>query len=115
LRTASFCEGRDGEEQAAALAVETGLLSGDRYVLAGETGNDAIHFSAKASLWEGSNVRPDRRLVQRSFFHARRQDAGCVSFPLNVANGAMCSTQVSKSCADAFSEHADSGEEFDGM
>jgi hypothetical protein len=46
---------------------------------------------------------------------ARRQDCGCVSFPLNVADGAILDAQVSEPGSQPFSEHADAGKQLDGM
>jgi hypothetical protein len=46
---------------------------------------------------------------------ARRQDCGCVSFPLNVADGAILDAQVSEPGSQPLSEHADAGKQLDGM
>lgn len=104
----------DFEEQAGSAPVEPGALAGDGEVLARESGNDAIHAATPASSVEGGNVGPDRCRIQAAFFHARNQDGGCVSFPLNVAYGAMRDAQVFEPGSQSFVEHADAGKQADG-
>lgn len=106
-RTAIGCDSGDLEEQAAALSVESGATTGDRQVLAGESGNDAIHFSMPSRCVEGGNVGPDRCRIHAAFLHARDHDAGCVSFPLNVADCAIRDAQVGEPGSQSFAEHAD--------
>lgn len=48
--------------------------------------NDASHFSAPRAAVEGSNVRPDRSLVQIPFAHSRRKDERCRDLPLHVTD-----------------------------
>lgn len=47
--------------------------------------------------------------------NARCHDCGCVSFPLNVADGAMRDAQVGEPGSHSFAEHPDAGAQFDGM
>lgn len=105
----------DVEEESGPAPVQTGASSGQREVLTRETGSDAIHAATPASAVEGEQVGPDRCLIQRAFLHARDQDAGCVSFPLNVDDGAMRDAQVLEPGSQSFSEHADAGAKFDGV
>jgi len=88
-------------------------VAGDRQVLAGESGNDAIHLSTPSRCVEGGHVGPDRRSIHGAFFHARDHDAGGVSFPLNVADGAIRDAQVGEPGSQSLAEHADAGEQFD--
>lgn len=112
-RTAIVRNSGDFEEQAASLAVESGAAAGDRQILAGESGSDAIHFSTPSRCVEGGDVGPDRCRIHAAFFHARDHDAGCVSFPLNVADGAIRDAQVGEPGSQSFAEHADAGEQLD--
>jgi hypothetical protein len=82
--------------------------------LAREARNDSVHRSTKASAIEGEKVGPDRCRIQAAFFHARDQDCSCVSFPLNVADGAMRDAQVSEPGSQSLSKHADTCADFDG-
>ena len=50
--------------------------------------SDAIHPATPRSSVEGSQISPDRCLVQVPFFHSRRQDCGGIGFPLHVTDGA---------------------------
>jgi hypothetical protein len=114
-RTAVVSDVNDPEEEAGALAVKPSTATCKAEVLAGETCSDAIHCTAPCSSVEGEHVGPDRSRVQASFFDARRQDAGSVSFPLNVADGASLDAQMSEPGSQSFSEHAHSGAQLDGM
>jgi len=114
-RTAIVGNVDDAEEEPGALAVEPSTAACKAEVLAGETCSDAIHCAVPRSSVEGEHVGPDRSRVQASFFDARRQDAGSVSFPLNVADGASLDAQMSEPGSQSLSEHAHSGAEFDGM
>ena len=84
-RTAIFGNSQDFKEEPRPCAVKPSPAASDEEVLARESGNDAIHFSKPSASVEGANVGPDRCRIQAAFFHARRQDAGSVCFPLNVA------------------------------
>jgi hypothetical protein len=37
---------------------------------------------------EGSKIRPNRRFIQGTFFHARCKELGSVGFPLNATDDA---------------------------
>jgi hypothetical protein len=104
----------DVEEQPASLAVEPGPSSSDRDVLARESGNDAIHLSAKPAAWEGEQVRPDRRRIDRSCFHKRGKLGGSRGFPFHVANGAVLDAEKAECGSHTLSEHSDAGTQFDG-
>jgi hypothetical protein len=114
-RTAIGSDSRDLEEEPGALAIEPCAPASDREVLAREAGNDAIHSATPSCSVEGANVGPDRSRIHGAFFHARGQNCGSVSFPLNVANGAMRDTQVGEPGSQSFVKHADAAEEADGM
>jgi hypothetical protein len=114
-RTASVGVVQDVEEEPGARTIEANPSAGDTEVLARESRNDEIHASTPASSVEGEKVGPDRRCIQGAFFHARDQDSGCVSFPLNVADGAMREAQELEPGSQSFSKHADPGTELDGM
>lgn len=81
-------ESDDLKEQSAPLSRDSRLSAGNAEVLAGKPANESSHAATKESAWEGDNVRPDRRLLQPSVFHASRQDCGRRSFPLHVADAA---------------------------
>jgi hypothetical protein len=83
--------------------------------LAWETGNDAMNSSAPSCAVEGEKVRPDRRFIKRSRFHKRGKLSGCTGFPLHVTNGSMLASEILECGPDTFSEHSDSGTQFDGM
>jgi hypothetical protein len=77
--------------------------------------NDAIHESAPRCAVERDKVRPDRRFIERSFFHKRGKLAGCTGFPLHVTNGSMLVSEILECGTNTFSEHPDSGTQLDGM
>lgn len=115
LRAAITGDAQDLEEKPGSGAVKACAQAGNRQVLARESRNDAIHGSSPSSSVEGANVAPDRSRIQAAFLNARRQDCGRVSLPLNVADGAILDAQVSEPGSQSFSEHADTGKQFDGM
>lgn len=114
-RTAITGNADDFKEQPAALAIKPGAASCKAEVLAREARNDAIHGSSPASSVEGGDVAPDRCCIQAAFLHASRQDAGRVSFPFNVSDGASRDAQVSEPGSQSFAKLADAGKQFDGM
>ncbi len=114
-RTASVGVVQDVEEEAGARAIEANPAAGDAEVLARESRNDEIQASTPASSVEGEKVGPDRRCIQGAFFHARDQDCGCVSFPLNVADSAMRDAQELEPGSQSLTKHSDAGTEFDGV
>jgi len=61
--------------------------SGDGKGLTGIARSDDIHDSTPRACVEGSEVVPDRSLVQRAVLHTRDQRRGCKGFPLHVADG----------------------------
>lgn len=61
-------------------------LSGDAVSLAGITGSDAMNSATPRSSVEGGKVRPDRRRIQVSRFHATNQRRSCCGFPLHVSD-----------------------------
>ena len=114
-RTAIGGDADDFEEQAGSLAVQPSTLARNTEVLAGEAGNDAIHSAMPRCSVEGAYVGPHRSAIQASFFHARRQNCGCVRFDLNVAYGAMRDTQVGEPGSQSLVQHSDPAEQADGM
>jgi hypothetical protein len=112
-RTAIGRDADDFEEKPAALAVKPGAPTRNGQVLTGESGNDAIHLAAPCASVEGADIGPDRSRIHRAFFHARDHDCGGVSFPLNVANGAIRDAQVGEPGSQSLVEHSDAREEGD--
>lgn len=106
-RIAIGCDPDDLEEQAGSSAVKAGTFPGDGQVLARESGNDAIHAATPRRCVECGNVGPDRCRIQAALFHARNQDCGGMSFPFNVANGAMRDAHVFEPGSQSFVEHSD--------
>lgn len=72
------------EEEAAALTVEPGLLSGDREVLARCAASDAIHDATPRAAIEGGEVVPDRSLTQGLLLHPGHEAGRGEGFPLDV-------------------------------
>ena len=70
------------------LVGEAAALAGDAEGLAGDAASDEIHDAAPRSAVEGSKVIPDRRVVQATVRHARRQNAHGRGLPLHVSDGA---------------------------
>jgi len=64
-------------------------MSSERDRLTRRASSDEIHAAAPRAAVEGSQVRPDRSRLQTAVLHARDQDCGCVSFPLNVTDGSQ--------------------------
>jgi hypothetical protein len=58
--------------------------------LARISGSNAIDFATPWLAIEGSNIRPDRRLIQPSCFHMRDKEAGDIGFPLDSTNQLCC-------------------------
>lgn len=114
-RTASVGNVNDVEEQATPGTVKPSAAACEGQVLARESGNDAIHFSMPCCSVKGAQVRPDRCRIQGAFFHARDQDGGGVSFPLNVAQGAMRDAHVGEPSSQSFIEHSDAAAQADGV
>lgn len=110
-RTAIVRNAEDFVEEAAAIAIQPGALSGDANVLARESASDEIHAATPASAVEGGDIGPDRRAIQGAFFHARRQNAGGISFPLDVADDARRDAQMLEPGSQSLVEHAGAGEE----
>ncbi len=54
--------------------------------LTGVTASDAIHLATPRPAVEGSNVRPDRGLIQGFLCHAADKDCGRKGFPLDITN-----------------------------
>jgi hypothetical protein len=65
-----------------ALIVCTLSLSRCTEWLAGISGNEAVHFSAKLLAWEGFKIRPNRCLIQESRFHLCNQVRASECFDL---------------------------------
>lgn len=95
------------EKQSASLSLDSGLSPCNAEVLAGEPANESSHAATEESAWEGGNVRPDRRVLQPSVFHASRQDCGRRSFPLHETDTAS----LWQSASDGEVESSVAGEE----
>ena len=115
LRVAIVGDVEDVEEQAASLPIKPGTLAGNADVLARESRNDEIHASAPRCAIEGEQVRPDRTRIKGSRFHKAGKLCGCRGLALHVQNGAVLDAEIRECGPDAFSEHADSGAQLDGM
>lgn len=63
-------------------------LAGGGEWLAGEARSDAIHDAAPRAAVEGSEIRPNRRVIQGFVRHARSQDRAGIGFVLNEADDA---------------------------
>lgn len=61
------------------------LASGTTEGLAWEAPNDRLNDSTPRLAIEGSQIRPNRRLVKESLFHARSQNFAGIGFVLHVA------------------------------
>jgi hypothetical protein len=79
--------------------------------LAGKTTSDDRNSSTPRATVEGGDVAPDRSRIQSTFFHARSQDCGGKSFPLNVTDGAKTfdSAAESKLKASIASKEGEAG------
>jgi hypothetical protein len=75
--------------------------------LARVAANDEIHDSTPRAAVEGSAIRPNRRRVQCTFFHARSQLLDRVCFVFNAADRAS----ISERQMDAEIESSGSGAE----
>ena len=100
-------ESDNSKEQSASLSLNAGLSAGNAEVLAGEPTNESSHAATEEFAWEGCNVRPDRRLLQPSVFHASRQDCGSRSFPLHETDAAS----LRQSASDGEVESSVAGEQ----
>lgn len=85
-------------------------LAGGAERLAGESRSDDIHATTPASSVEGSEVRPDRSLIQPPRFHLADQQRGAECFPLHEADRA--SLWLGESQSEG--ESAVSGAEVEG-
>ncbi len=59
--------------------------------LAGIAGSEEMNAATPRAAVEGSSIAPDRRVVQLSRVHTRRQDCGCKRFDLHSADEASVS------------------------
>jgi hypothetical protein len=66
--------------------VGAALFPGDREGLAGESGSDEIHFATPREAIEGSQISPDRRVIQGTVFNTRRQDFAGSGFVFHEAD-----------------------------
>lgn len=70
-----------------ARVVNAALLSGDTEWLARVAANDAIHDATPRLAVEGSQVAPNRCVIQGFVLNARNQERGGICFSLNVTDG----------------------------
>jgi hypothetical protein len=78
--------------------------------LARDAAKDEIHASTKASAWDGSGIRPDRRRSQETVFNRFDQVADGECFPLDV----KCWAKAWDCQLDAQVESSAPGAEGDG-
>lgn len=64
------------------------LSTGDTERLARVSRSDDIHDATPRLAVEGSQIRPQRRRIQKSLLHAARQDLGGERFPFNATDDA---------------------------
>jgi hypothetical protein len=72
-------------------------LAGDAEGLARVARREEIHDSTPRAAVEGSQIRPDRRLIQVSRRHARTQDFAGIGFDLHSADEASAWNRQSDS------------------
>lgn len=82
-------------------------LAGDAERLARVAANDAIHDSTPRAAVEGSEIRPNRRIIQGAFRHTRNQVDERAAFVFHVAD---CASRFARQ-TDAEIEPAGSGAE----
>jgi hypothetical protein len=75
-------------------------LSGEAVGLAREASSDEIHDATPQLAVEGSEIRPDRRMIQSTRFALRDQDVDAESFPLHVTDRAKVSDHELESEGD---------------
>ena len=71
--------------------------------------SDDVHRAAPRAAVEGSNVVPDRRLIQGRVFHPRHEDGCGVGFPFDMAHSTISGDgdgepEVEPTCAGAEGE-----------
>jgi hypothetical protein len=88
------------------LIVVANSFAGNAVRLAGQSSNDAIHFSAPRFAVKRGKVSPDRRDIQASRFHERNQLATGECFPLDVAHRAKVASD-----SESGIKHSDAGTE----
>jgi hypothetical protein len=100
-------DGRKEIPKLAVLADDSGALSRNRVIRAGETGHDSSHAATIEFAPERSYVGKDRSIVERSLFNSRIQNFAGRKLPLTETDAA--STRESDS--DSKVESRDSGEQ----
>jgi hypothetical protein len=80
-----------------AFVFESSPLPGNAEGLAGDASSDAIHFAAPRLAVEIGKRSPDRSLIQGRVFHPRHEIGRCVTFPLNISDGAKSGPEDSES------------------
>jgi hypothetical protein len=85
-------------------------ISGNGDILARESSRDAIHRSTPSCAVEGSNVRPDRRFVQRPFFNPCSQNFCVLNSDLDITD---CSSRWASELKSEI-ESRSSGKQADG-
>lgn len=74
-----------------------------------EARNDAINKPAPRPAVEGREIVPNRRVVQDSRLHKRRQLRGASGFPLHVNDNTALDSKIAEARTQSFVEHADAG------
>lgn len=88
-----------------AWVVGAAVLAGGAEWLAGVSPHDAIHRPTPRLASEGVQIRPNRRWIQGTLFHARSQDVAGECFVFNAADDARSWERH----PDALFESPDSG------
>ncbi|HEX9640771.1 MAG TPA: hypothetical protein VGB13_05610 [Candidatus Krumholzibacteria bacterium] len=83
-----------------ALVGVSASLAGEAVGLAREARSDEIHDATPRLAIEGSEIRPDRRMIQSTRFALRDQDVDAESFPLHVTDRAKVSDHELESEGD---------------
>jgi hypothetical protein len=71
-----------------ALIVSPGSFSCEAVWLARDSTMRDVHQTVKVSVWEGPNIRPNRRCIQESRFHFCNKVRAGPRFPLAKSDGA---------------------------
>ncbi len=72
------------------LSVDTRSLAGDGQIGTWESAHDAIHVSTPASAVELGHIGINRRFLDRTTRHMRRQNFAGTNFVLNVQDELNC-------------------------
>ena len=91
---------------------DSGPLPCNAEVLARESANERIHFTAELSAAEGAHVGMHRCLGKAPFLHTRRQNSCGIYFPLDMTEAASFNAKVSAAGFEALPKHRDACEQI---